>query len=90
MIKKGEVFQVIDDDGYHQYPQGHFIALRDIRRKDVEPLLERSLEFPDILVERGLAKGVGMQKLWINDNEVGSVGSLSNDARSSRIVGNDA
>lgn len=38
MIEKGQVFEVSEDDGYHHYPKGHFVALRDIEPAEVMAL----------------------------------------------------
>ncbi len=79
MIREGQVFEVTDDDGYHHYPQGHFMALRDIKPEDVNALCsddsDDASDVADLLVERGFAARLSIPCVATRSGSVRVVGS---------------
>jgi len=77
MLKKGEVFEVMDSvDNEGNFPQGHFVALRDLSAEEVIALRqEDDLMFPESLLIRELAVPAVMPSVWIQDGIVEEVGT---------------
>ena len=80
MIKAGETFELMDDDGYHIYPGGHFKALRDITPEEVVALMAKdALNFESALCDRGFAIEVSMPSILTDYDVVNGVGTWKRD-----------
>lgn len=80
MIKRGEVFSLEEDDGYHCYPKGNFLALRDITVSVVRELaadLKIADDLADRLVSGGYAEKFTTASIVYDGERVKIVGDWS-------------